>query len=118
MTELETKLLDALRSCVQYGAMTGDEWVFEKVLEAIAEAEKCAYNTLHDVKAWITWTGGDPTVEDGSFVDVLYRDGAELHSLEAGKVYPDYIYPRDASYAFWRHDGQPNDIIAYRIVKE
>ncbi len=112
MTELETKLLDALRSCVQYGAMTGDEWVLEKALEAISEAEKVVFS------GWIPWTGGDPTVEDGSFVDVRYRDGAELHSLEVGKVYLDYSYPRDASYAFWRHDGQPNDIVAYRIVKE
>lgn len=32
------ELLDALESCINYGAMTGDKWVTEKVLDAIAKA--------------------------------------------------------------------------------
>ena len=60
---------------------------------------------------WIEWSGGDCPVPRGELVDVVYRDGKTLYRLPAAKI--NYT-ARDASGSFWRHDGEPNDIVRYR----
>jgi hypothetical protein len=37
--ELNGELLEVLKACVQYGSMTGDEWVLEQANAAITKAE-------------------------------------------------------------------------------
>lgn len=64
------------------------------------------------VDGWIDWAGGECPVEEGTLVDVRYRDGEELSALPANDFAKSH---RDASHAFWRNDGSQNDIIAYRL---
>lgn len=61
---------------------------------------------------WIEWRGGECPVPEGTLVDVRYRDGQELNALPANDI---AASSRDASHAFWRADGNQNDIIAYRL---
>lgn len=60
---------------------------------------------------WIEWGGGACPVEEGTLVDVKYRDGDD---------FPDALgVPALSGYgtgsAFWELDGYNNDIIAYRL---
>lgn len=62
---------------------------------------------------WIEWGGGKCPVEEGTLVDVRYRDS---------QAYPDRIGAlalveggSGATYHHWLHDGMMNDIIAYRL---
>lgn len=54
---------------------------------------------------WIEWSGGECPVEAGQTVEVTFRDGgrksATLHKPRKG----------------WEHQGNDDDIIAYRIVE-
>ena len=61
---------------------------------------------------WIEWGGGDCPVPCGTLVDVRYRDGRQLNTLSANNG---TLNPRDASFVFWRNDGNEKDIIAYRL---
>lgn len=65
-------------------------------------------------EGWIKWEGGKCPVEEGTLVDVKYRDGGEGFNLPANGFTSDR---RDASISFWRKDGFNNDIIAYRLSK-
>ena len=65
-------------------------------------------------EGWIDWGGGECPVEEGTLVDVRYRDGQELSALPANDLAES---ARDASHEFWRNDGKQNDIIAYRLHK-
>lgn len=60
---------------------------------------------------WIEWKGGECPVDEGIIVDVKYRDD-EDHSKGLRLFGPIY-----ASRLAWWHDGQDDDIIAYRIVE-
>lgn len=60
---------------------------------------------------WIEWFGGDCPVPRGELVDVVYRDGKTLYRLPADEI---HCTARDASGSFWRHDGDPSDIVRYR----
>lgn len=59
---------------------------------------------------WIEWNGGEYPVEEGTLVDVKYRDGEVATGVPAlrksGK-------PRAAR--FWGNRGDAYDIIAYRL---
>lgn len=64
-------------------------------------------------EGWIEWGGGACPVEEGTLVDVKYRDGDD---------FPDALgVPALSGYgtgsAFWELDGYNNDIIAYRLHK-
>lgn len=64
-------------------------------------------------EGWIEWSGGECPVEEGTLVDVKYRDGDD---------FPDALgVPALSGYgtgsAFWELDGYNNDIIAYRLHK-
>lgn len=61
---------------------------------------------------WICWGGGECPVEDGTMIDVRYRDGEEK-TLPANER----VDGRDATNQYWRHDNQINDIISYRLHK-
>ena len=59
---------------------------------------------------WIEWSGGECPVPKGTIVDVRYRNGQENTCAEAltlGKGASD-----------WDLDGDPRDIIAYRIAEQ
>lgn len=60
---------------------------------------------------WIEWKGGKCPVQEGTMVDIRYRDGVEKMNIPALKLNPG----RDATISFWRNDGYKNDIIAYRL---
>lgn len=69
---------------------------------------------------WIEWAGGDCPVERGTVIDCRYRDGHETSDLVAQHLSShekigNIIYA--AHWAFWKADGSPNDIIAYRVVQ-
>lgn len=61
---------------------------------------------------WIEWGGGECPVEDGTIIDVRYRDGQEK-TLPANE----HIDGREATNQYWRNCNQINDIIAYRLHK-
>lgn len=89
-------------------ARRSDDW-------ELAEVTREQYESaLADSDGWIEWGGGECPVEEGTLVDVRYRDGQELSTLPA-KGKPEG--GRDASRAFWHNDGNLNDIIAYRLHK-
>lgn len=107
---------------------TGSEWDYAR-LEAgfihltaeAAEAHADALISLTKVKLktedveYTLHKGGTCPVEYGTLVDVIYRDGQRLFKLPAGNRGENHL--RDASAAFWRHDGQLSDITFYRLSK-
>ena len=64
-----------------------------------------------DEESWIEWEGGECPVPRGELVDVVYRDAKTLYCLPADEI---HCTSRDASCIFWRHDGDPSDIVRYR----
>lgn len=60
---------------------------------------------------WIEWGGGECQVEEGTLVDVKYRDGVIKKGLRALIANSG----RSASRLFWVKDNIPTDIIAYRL---
>lgn len=66
-----------------------------------------------DADGWIEWAGGECPVPDGTLIDVRYRDGEDVCEVPANEMAKS---PRDASEAFWLHDGLNVDIVAYRVV--
>lgn len=52
---------------------------------------------------WITWNGGERPVGGDEIVEVRFRDGDVFRDRSLG--------------LFWAHDGDDEDIIAYRVVK-
>ena len=64
---------------------------------------------------WIEWKGGKCPVVKGTFVDIRLRDGSEELNL-AADVLTSGRNP-DASCAFWKHDDDQCDIIAYRLAR-
>ena len=81
---------------------------------AIADVEQPGATPAADADGWIEWNGGECPVPDGTPVIVKYRMGLidgplpALHNL--GGI-------RDAGRAFWCNYGNPDDIIAYRVVQ-
>lgn len=62
---------------------------------------------------WIEWAGGKCPVEEGTLVDVRYRDSEYYH--DSLGVYALSSFGVGADY--WVRDGLSNDIIAYRLHK-
>ena len=59
------------------------------------------------------WFGGECPFEDGTLVDVVYRDGEVLYALAANDLADEYE-DRDASCSFWNHENHPADIVGCR----
>lgn len=135
MTELEQKLLDALKGVLSdieglmeesggvYGIhRNGDLSPWHEIDEGgrferlehlssaravVEEAEASRHLPVADADGWIPWAGGKCPVAFETKVDVRHRDGNEYQGF-AG-----YSIAR-----FWDHAGEPRDIIAYRVVGE
>lgn len=66
-------------------------------------------DTQPDADGWIPWAGGEwPPILWDSYVEVKVRDGDKFVGEEADI----------ASNWVWIHDGDPCDIIAYRIARK
>lgn len=63
-----------------------------------------AYNAEDDDNGWIEWKGGKCPVAYGTIVSVQLRSGMVHYIEEAGIQY-------------WRHRNHPDDIVAYKVVK-
>ena len=63
-----------------------------------------------DAEGWIEWCGGECPVEEGTLVDVIWRNGTERTGVKA-------LHLGGAGQQFWVADGMVNDIIAYRLHK-
>lgn len=87
--------------------VVADDWDTAIITREQYEAALAAKND-----GWIDWPGGACPVEEGALVDVRYRDGQEISALPANDVSAGIP---NASHAFWRNDGNQNDIIAYRL---
>lgn len=68
---------------------------------------KEAASTLGDLDGWTPWAGGECPVDSKSWVEVKLRSGSAWIDKEA-QMGADWL---------WDHDGGPDDIIAYRVVK-
>ena len=114
--ELAKEMLDTLRYAASCLGTDGNDLVdlmISKAKAAMAEPQP-------DSDGWIKWVGGEwgrgeCPVPDGTLIDVEYRDGERQVSLPANKLADGK--DRDASICFWYDEGEPNDIIAYRIVE-
>lgn len=115
-----TDLADALREIANTLPL-GSALVVRLAADRLTTgAEEC----IDPDDGWIVWDGskyedgGDELftpVAKGTLIDVRFRDDELYQSVSAGKSLPDKL--RDAAGAFWRNEGEPNDIIAYRVVK-
>ena len=63
-----------------------------------------------DADGWIEWKGGECPIEEGTLVDVIWRNGIERAGVKA-------LHLGGAGRQFWVADGLVNDIIAYRLHK-
>ena len=69
------------------------------------ELTKEQYETaLAASEGWIEWGGGECPVEEGTLVDVRFRDGDDDRNIEAIDL-------------LWNHENWSADIIAYRLHK-
>lgn len=64
---------------------------------------------------FIAWHGGECPVEEGTMVDVIFRDGKRIGNIPALTRLPGLL--REATYPYWRNEGMTNDIVAYRVVE-
>ena len=64
---------------------------------------------------WIEWGGGECPVEEGTLVDVRYRNGEENHHVGAGLSFCDTGSNPDLNAEDWSKDDTSSDIIAYRL---
>ena len=89
---------DSLHDLVAYAGLYG-----EARLSGIQE-QGASETAGDDAGGWIAWEGvGEPTIPGDCYVEYELRNG------DAAKA--------TASHLWWKHDDDPSDIIAYRIVK-
>lgn len=80
---------------------TGDVEAYKLMREQ--EQSGCRKEDTQAAEPWVKWEGGECPVDRGQQVDVIFRDGGS-----AG--------PLGASYFRWKHIGNMDDIIRYRVV--
>lgn len=85
-----------------------DNWV--EITREQYEAALAAKN-----EGWIEWSGGECPVEEGTLVDVRYRNGKENHHVGAGLSFCDTGSNPDLNAEDWSKDDTSSDIIAYRL---
>ena len=109
MDEITKELLKALKMATLQNQldmlMTGEE--LRKCESAIAKAEADLSAPQSD-DGWIPWKGGVCPVQDGTKVDIRYRNGDD----NGNESYCWCAEDHD-----WQHDGSAYDIVAYRVVK-
>lgn len=116
-------VMDTVLSCMSCGSHPSShhpkcaEWKepclpsLDEVLGAAAPAQ-VSEALKHAGDGWIEWHGGECPVDLGFLVDVKFRDGISKFGIPA---LVNLDSSRDAGHAFWRNDGQENDIVAYRV---
>ena len=71
-------------------------------------------NSVVDPEGWIQWNGGEMPVEQGTLIDVKYRDGVQAIAIRAGCDHEpeneNLRYARE-----WRDICGSSSIIAYRL---
>ena len=65
-----------------------------------------------DADGWIEWNGGECPVDEGTLIDVRYRDGHEQVGCGCG-VWRSELYGTH----YWLNSGGESNIIAYRLHK-
>lgn len=65
-----------------------------------------------DADGWIEWKGGECPVDEGTLIDVRYRDSHEQVGCECG-VWRSELYGTH----YWLNSGGESNIIAYRLHK-
>lgn len=68
------------------------------------EQSGCRKDDAQVTEPWIKWEGGECPVDRSQPVDVIFRDGGSAECL-------------GASYFRWKHLGNKDDIIRYRVVR-
>ncbi|ELM3659781.1 hypothetical protein ACW6AV_001679 [Edwardsiella piscicida] len=72
-----------------------------------------------DGDGWIEWRGGEIPVDQGTLVDVKYRDGKDVVGVTAGIGMDEDGFEKKEGCArcatHWRHACKPADIVAYRL---
>lgn len=93
--------------------VVADDWATAIITREQYEAALAAKND-----GWIDWGGGELPVEEGTLVDVRYRDGRENYHVAAG------VWGSAAGGSLngmcadeWSNTGHHNDVIAYRLHK-
>lgn len=81
---------------------TGDAEGYKLIRKG--EQSGCRKDDAQVTEPWIKWEGGECPVDRSQQVDVIFRDGGS-----AG--------PLGASYFRWKHIGNMDDIIRYRVVR-
>ena len=66
-------------------------------------------------EGWIKWDGGEMPVEEGTLIDVKYRDGKVNFHVEAGGEFPSKGSIPSMTANNWYKINVGSDIIAYRL---
>lgn len=88
---------DSIHDLVAYAGLYG-----EARLSTVHE-QRASESASSDAGGWIPHDGGDINIPMDCFVEYKLRDGGKSKC--------------PASHLWWKHDDDPTDIIAYRIVK-
>lgn len=78
------------------------------ILDAVAQDTPSIAASEGD---WIEWKGGECPVDPGTLVEPQYA--ADADPAKGTRI----DWPVPAARLAWNHDGEDDDIIAYRIVR-
>ena len=106
MSDVTKDLLEALQEIIG-NASVADGKLVRIARSAIARAEAALAEPQLDADGWIPWAGVECPVDEKALVEVKLRSGSAWIDQEA-QMGADWL---------WDHDGGPDDIIAYRVVK-
>lgn len=108
MSDVTKDLLEALRGCVEhleYSTQQGRR-AFHEARAAIARAEASLATPQPDADGWIPWAGAycqPRRMPPDTLVSVKLRCGTVI-TQNCGRL-------------DWAHDGDPSNIVAYRVAK-
>ena len=107
-TDVTKDLLEALKGLMALSDHRVDLRDAAKAAQAtITRAEAALAEPQPDADGWIPWVGAECPVDEKALVEVKLRSGSAWIDQEA-QMGADWL---------WDHDGGPDDIIAYRVVK-
>ena len=101
--DVTKELLEALKYAAGCLGTDGND----PIDDIIARAEAALAEPQPDADGWIPWAGGECPVDKKVLVEVKLRSGSAWIDQEA-QMGADWL---------WDHDGGPDDILAYRVVK-